>query len=86
MAALIAKETNPRVRSRIEHGLEHGTLEFLRSVWFPVMKNFNHLYPEWEVRDFHNGYRYLDLAYLPGNGVKGASKFKAMGLTPVISM
>lgn len=47
--SLIVKETNLRVRSRIEHGLEHGTLEFLRSVWFPVMKNFNHLHPEWEV-------------------------------------
>lgn len=69
--SLLEKETNLRVRSRIENGLEHGTLEFLRSVWFPVVRNFNHLQPEWEVQDFHNGYRYLDLAYLPGNGVKG---------------
>lgn len=79
MTALIAKESNPRVRPRIEHGLEHGTLEFLRSVWFPVMKNFNHLYPEWEVRDFHNGYRYLDLAYLPGNSVKGGIEIQGYG-------
>ncbi|PQP85414.1 transcriptional regulator [Paenibacillus sp. PCH8] len=77
--SLMTKETNPRVRARIEHGLEHGTLEFLRSVWFPVMKNFNHLQPEWEVRDFHNGYRYLDLAYMPGNGVKGGIEIQGYG-------
>lgn len=43
------------------------------------MKNFNHLHPEWEVRDFHNGYRYLDLAYLPGNGVKGGIEIQGYG-------
>ncbi|WP_339167299.1 transcriptional regulator [Paenibacillus sp. FSL R5-0341] len=79
MHSLLEKETNPRVLSRIENGLEYGTLEFLRSVWFPVMKSFNHLQPEWEVRDFHNGYRYLDLAYLPGNGVKGGIEIQGYG-------
>ncbi|WP_419890070.1 transcriptional regulator [Paenibacillus xylanexedens] len=79
MHSLLEKETNPRVLSRLENGLEHGTLEFLRSVWFPVMKNFNHLQPEWEVRDFHNGYRYLDLAYLPGNGFKGGIEIQGYG-------
>lgn len=79
MHSLLDKETNPRVLSRLENGLEHGTLEFLRSVWFPVMKNFNHLQPEWEVRDFHNGYRYLDLAYMPGNGVKGGIEIQGYG-------
>ncbi|OMF04146.1 transcriptional regulator [Paenibacillus sp. FSL H7-0942] len=79
MHSLLEKETNPRVLSRLENGLEHGTLEFLRSVWFPVMKNFNHLQPEWEVRDFHNGYRYLDLAYTPGNGVKGGIEIQGYG-------
>ncbi|WP_433921930.1 transcriptional regulator [Paenibacillus taichungensis] len=77
--SLLEKETNLRVRSRIENGLEHGTLEFLRSVWFPVVRNFNHLQPEWEVRDFHNGYRYLDLAYLPGNGAKGGIEIQGYG-------
>ena len=28
MKELLSNETNPRVRSRIEQGLEHGTLEF----------------------------------------------------------
>ncbi|WP_339312660.1 transcriptional regulator [Paenibacillus sp. FSL k6-2145] len=79
MHSLLDKETNPGVLSRLENGLEHSTLEFLRSVWFPVMKNFNHLQPECEVRDFHNGYRYLDLAYMPGNGVKGGIEIQGYG-------
>jgi hypothetical protein len=46
---------------------ENGTMEMLRSIWYPVVGSFDHLYPEWEVRDFNNGYRYLDLAFLPGD-------------------
>lgn len=66
----ITAEKNHRRRELLEKGLGHGTIEFLRLVWFPAVGNFDHLYPEWEVRDFNNGYRYLDLAYLPG-GAKG---------------
>jgi len=66
MKVNISQETNPKRRELLEKGLGHGTLEFLRYVWFPAVKNFDHLYPEWEVRDFNNGYRYLDLAYMPG--------------------
>ncbi|WP_314803878.1 transcriptional regulator [Paenibacillus roseipurpureus] len=40
-------------------------MAFLRSVWYPIVGNFNDLYLEWEVRDFANGYRYLDFAYMP---------------------
>lgn len=74
----IAQEKNHRRVELLEKGLGHGTREFLRSVWFPAVKNFNHLYPEWEVRDFHNGYRYLDLAYMPG-GVKGGIEIQGYG-------
>ena len=42
-------------------------VEMLRSIWYPTVGNFDYLYPEWEVTDFNNGYRYLDLAFLPGN-------------------
>ncbi|REE80172.1 hypothetical protein A8990_12121 [Paenibacillus taihuensis] len=48
-------------------GLCRGTIDFLRYIWFPAIGNLEHLLPEYEVRDFNNGYRYLDLAYLPGN-------------------
>ena len=60
---------NHRRRELLEKGLGHGTIEFLRCIWLLAIGNFNHLYPEWEVRDFNNGYRYLDLAYMPEGSV-----------------
>jgi hypothetical protein len=71
MQSRLEAENNPRRRERLEKGLGHGTLEFLRTVWFPAVGHFEHLYPEWEVRDFSNGYRYLDLAYMPGGAIGG---------------
>jgi hypothetical protein len=71
MQRQIEQEKNHRRRELLQKGLSHGTVELLRSIWYPVVGNFEHLYPEWEVRDFNNGYRYLDLAFLPGGGVKG---------------
>lgn len=70
---------NYRRRELLNKGLGHGTLEFLRSVWFPVTRNFDHLYPEWEVRDFNNGYRYLDIAYMPDSSVKGGIEIQGYG-------
>ncbi|MDC3411773.1 transcriptional regulator [Aquibacillus sp. 3ASR75-11] len=74
----IAEEKNHRRREILQKGLGHGTVEFLRLIWFPTIGNFNHLYPEWEVRDFNNGYRYLDLAYMPG-GAKGGIEIQGYG-------
>ncbi|MDR6882076.1 transcriptional regulator [Bacillus sp. 3255] len=71
MASQLASERNARRRERLEGGLGHGETEFLRKVWYPAIGSFDHLYPEWEVRDFSNGYRYLDFAYMPG-GAKAA--------------
>ncbi len=70
MQKQIEQEKNHRRRELLQKGISHGTLELLRSIWYPAIGNFDHLYPEWEVRDMSNGYRYLDLAFLPG-GVKG---------------
>lgn len=70
MLKQIAEEKNHRRRELLEKGLSHGTVEFLRSIWYPVVGSFDHLHAEWEVRDFHQGYRYLDLAFMPG-GAKG---------------
>ncbi len=75
----ISQEQNHRRKERLEKGIGHGTMEFLRSVWFPAIRNFDHLYAEWEVRDFHNGYRYLDLAYLPADDVKGSIEIQGYG-------
>ncbi len=66
----IIEEKNPRRRELLQKGLGHGTREFLRTIWYPVVGNLMHLYPEWEVRDYSNRYRYLDLAYMP-SGAKG---------------
>lgn len=78
LQANLNMEKNPRRRELLNKGLGHGTIEFLRSVWFPVIGNLNHLLPEWEVRDFSNGYRYLDLAYMPG-GAKGGIEIQGYG-------
>lgn len=74
----IAVENNHRRKELLENGLGHGTVEFLRLIWFPAVGHFEHLYPEWEVRDFNNGYRYLDLAYMPG-GAKGGIEIQGYG-------
>ncbi|ANY67756.1 transcriptional regulator [Paenibacillus sp. BIHB 4019] len=74
----LENETNPRRLELLHKGLGHGTQEFLRHVWFPAVGHFNHLLPEWEVRDFSNGYRYLDLAYMPG-GAKGGIEIQGYG-------
>lgn len=78
MHSNLAAERNPRRTELLQKGLGHGTVEFLRSVWFPAVGNFNHLFPEWEVRDFGNGYRYLDLAYMPA-GAKGGIEIQGFG-------
>lgn len=70
MAEQIASDDNARRRELLQRGIEHGTKEFLKKIWYPTVGNFHHLYAEWEVRDFGNRYRYLDLAYMPG-GAKG---------------
>ncbi|MBT2762964.1 transcriptional regulator [Paenibacillus sp. ISL-20] len=74
----ILNERNPRRLEILHKGLGHGTVEFLRSVWFPAIGNFDDLHPEWEVRDFGNGYRYLDLAYMPG-GARGGIEIQGYG-------
>ncbi|MFD1956937.1 transcriptional regulator [Paenibacillus thailandensis] len=79
MRDMIAQEKNQRRRELLDKGLGHGTIQFLRLVWFPAVKNFNHLYPEWELQHFNNGYRYLDLAYMPGGHVKGGIEIQGFG-------
>lgn len=64
-------EKNPRRRELLNKGLPHSTVTFLERCWYPAIGNFNHLYPEWEVRDMNNAVRYLDLAYMPPGGAKG---------------
>lgn len=74
----LQQESNGRRRELLEKGLGFGTVEFLRTIWYPTVGNFDHLYPEWEVRDFNNRYRYLDLAYMP-HGAKGCIEIQGYG-------
>lgn len=70
MAKQIKEEPNLRRKHQLQRGLTHGTITYLRTIWYPAFGNFDHLYAEYEVRDMRNGYRYLDLVYMPG-GARG---------------
>ncbi|GAE28057.1 helicase [Halalkalibacter wakoensis JCM 9140] len=74
----LQNENNHRRRELLEKGLGHGTIEFLRLIWYPTVGHFDHLYPEWEIRDFNNGFRYLDLAYRPFDA-KGCFEIQGYG-------
>ncbi|WP_235680285.1 transcriptional regulator [Paenibacillus albicereus] len=76
----VQREENVRRKERLAAGLGHGTEEFLRRAWFPAIGGFQHLHPEWEVRDMGGGCRYIDLAYLPPAG--GRSAFEIQGYGP----
>jgi len=67
MARQIAEATSPRRREFLQKGLSRGTIDYLRGIWYPAIGSLDDLYPEYEIRDFNNGYRYLDLAYMPGD-------------------
>ena len=74
----IGEEHGVRRKELLQRGLGHGTIEFLAQIWFPTFGNLDDLHAEWEVRDYHGGYRYIDLAYRPG-GAKGAIEIQGYG-------
>lgn len=37
---------------------------FLKDVWWPAFGNFRRLFAEFEIRDFKDGWRYLDFAFI----------------------
>ena len=39
----IASENNARRRELLQKEIGHGTMEFLRMIWYPAVGNFNHL-------------------------------------------
>lgn len=75
----IVEAESVRRREILEKGLGHGTIELLKDIWFPTIGHFDHLYPEWEVRDMSNRYRYLDLAYRPPVDQKGGIEIQGYG-------
>ncbi|MGG1311593.1 DNA-binding response regulator [Cohnella laeviribosi] len=61
---------NARGERRRKIKEDHGYLEklFLEKVWWPAVGNLKFLHPEYEVRDFKDGTRFCDFAYLPPRG------------------
>lgn len=59
----VKKRSGPSAK-RIVAGLEHAEKMFLKNVWWPAFHNFEGLHPEYEIRDFKDGHRYLDFAYI----------------------
>ena len=51
-------------RQRLAEGLGHAETMFLEKVWWPMFHQFENLHPEYEVRDYREGYRYIDFAYI----------------------
>ncbi|QSO51619.1 DNA-binding response regulator [Alicyclobacillus curvatus] len=55
--------SGPRLQ-RLANGLGHGETAFLKNVWWPLFHHFDYLHPEYEVRDYRGGIRYVDFAYI----------------------
>ncbi|WP_082882681.1 hypothetical protein [Paenibacillus swuensis] len=49
-----------------EVGIGHAESLFLEKVWWPIFGHFEYLHAEYEVRDFEDGYRFIDFAYIRG--------------------
>lgn len=51
-------------KRRLQVGHAHAEIEMLRKVWMPAFGHFQYLHPEYEVRDFLEGRRFIDFAYI----------------------
>lgn len=51
-------------RRRLQEGHGHAEKLFLELVWWPAVGHFRALHPEYEVKDFQDGSRYMDFAYI----------------------
>jgi predicted transcriptional regulator len=49
---------------RLLEGHSHAEKLFLLQVWWPAFKHFNDLHPEYEVKDFRDGTRFLDFSFI----------------------
>ncbi|WP_309118722.1 DNA-binding response regulator [Paenibacillus sp.] len=53
-----------KAREALERGHGHGERQFLRNVWWPAFGSFEHLHPQYEVRNFEGRAIRLDFAFL----------------------
>jgi hypothetical protein len=51
-------------KRRLRQGLGYAEKLFLEQIWFIAIGHFKDLHPEYEVKDFKDGSRFLDFAYL----------------------
>ncbi|SDN31951.1 hypothetical protein SAMN04487897_102493 [Paenibacillus sp. yr247] len=57
------KRTGERLR-RLQEGHGYAEKLFLQQVWWPTIGHFHQLHPEYEVKDYQDGTRFIDFAYL----------------------
>jgi hypothetical protein len=65
LARHLARRKGERL-SRLQRGHGHGEILFLRNVWWPLHRHFDHLHPEYEVLDVRGKSYFADFAYLRG--------------------
>ncbi|WP_256761209.1 DNA-binding response regulator [Cohnella sp. WQ 127256] len=51
-------------KRRLTNINNHAEKMFIKQVWWPAFEHFNNLHAEYEIRDFKDGWRYLDFAYI----------------------
>ncbi|WP_239618318.1 endonuclease domain-containing protein [Cohnella mopanensis] len=51
-------------KRRLSISTNHAEKMFVKQVWWPAFGQFTHLHAEYEIKDFKDGWRYLDFAYI----------------------
>ncbi len=59
----LSRRSGERLR-RLKEGHGYGERLLVEKVWWPAIGNLDHLHPEYEVYDYKDGSRFLDLAYI----------------------
>ena len=58
------KQSKGERRRRLEQRIGHAEKLFIIKVWRPLFGHLHNLHPEFEIKDFKDGWRFLDFAYL----------------------
>lgn len=61
----LARRSGER-KGRLKRGHGHREKLFLKNVWWPLYRNFDHLHPEYEITDWRGRPYFGDFAFLPG--------------------
>lgn len=57
------RRSGERLR-RLKEGHGHAEKLSLEQIWWPAIGHFRYLHPEYEVKDFQDGSRFIDYAYI----------------------